>query len=64
MDNLPSVGQMTKLIVVLILALIAISIVLEIVSKLLPIAFILAVGLGIYYLYTKLQEDGKAKRNL
>jgi hypothetical protein len=62
MDNLPSIGNMFKLIVVLILALIAISIILEIVKVLLPIAFIIAVAAGVYYLYQKMQENGKAKR--
>jgi hypothetical protein len=62
MENLPSVGQMFKLIVVLILALIAISIVLEIVKVLLPVAFIIAIVAGAYYLYQKMQENGKAKR--
>ena len=61
MDNLPSVRQMVKLIIVLILALIAISIVLEIVKVMMPILVIVAIGVGAYYLYQKLQEGEKAK---
>lgn len=58
LDNLPSIGQMFKLIVVLILALIAISIVVEIVKTLLPLLFVAAIIAGGYYLYTKMQENG------
>ena len=58
LDNLPSFGQMAKLIFFLILALIVLGLVLAIVKMLMPL-FILAVLIGGgYYLYTKLQANG------
>lgn len=63
MDNLPSIRQMFKLIIVLILALIALSIVLKIVEVLLPVAVLVAIGFGAYYLFQKMQGNGKAKNS-
>lgn len=56
LDNLPSVRNMLKLIVILVLALIAISIVVAIVKALTPLIIIGAIIVGGVYLYRQLQE--------
>jgi len=56
LDNLPSVRNMLKLIVILILALIAISVVVAIVKALTPLIIIGAIIVGGVYLYRQLQE--------
>ena len=60
LDKLPSVRQMFKLIVLLVLALIAISIAVAIVKALMPLLFVAALIVGGWYLYTRTQT--KAKR--
>jgi hypothetical protein len=56
LDNLPSVRSMLKLIVILVLALIAISVVVAIVKALTPLIIIGAIIVGGVYLYHQLQE--------
>jgi len=56
LDNLPSVRNMLKLIVILVLALIAISVVVAIVKALTPLIIIGAIIVGGVYLYRQLQE--------
>ena len=56
LNNLPSVRSMVKLIVVLLLALIAISLVVAIVKALTPLIIIGAIVVGGVYLYRQLQE--------
>jgi hypothetical protein len=56
LDNLPSVRSMLKLIVILVLALIAISVVVAIVKALTPLIIIGAIVVGGVYLYRQLQE--------
>ncbi len=55
LNKLPSVGQMFKLVVVLILAVIALGLVLALVKMLIPLAFLAALVLGGLYLYKRLQ---------
>jgi hypothetical protein len=56
LNNLPSVRNMVKLIVLLLLALIAISLVVAIVKVLTPLIIIGAIVVGGVYLYRQLQE--------
>ena len=58
LDNLPSISQMFKLVIVLILALIAIAIIVKIVELLIPVIIIGALVVGGYYLYQKMQNEG------
>jgi hypothetical protein len=59
MNNMPSVGQMLKLIALLILALIALKIALAIVAALLPLLVIALIIGGGVYLYNNL-NSGKS----
>ena len=61
LDNLPSIGKMFKLIIVLILALIAIGLVLAIVKVMLPLLLLAAIIAGGVYLFNKMQANGSAK---
>jgi hypothetical protein len=56
LNNLPSVRNMLKLIVILLLALIAIGLVVAIVKVLTPLIIIGAIIVGGVYLYRQLQE--------
>mgnify|MGYP007111990564 FL=1 len=60
LKNLPSLGQMLKLIVFLVLALIAIGLVLAIVKALIPLLIVVALVAGGVYLYRQLQAQGSA----
>jgi len=57
-DKLPSVRSMMKLILILLLALVAFSLVVAIVKVLMPLAIIVALVVGGYYLYQRLQANG------
>jgi len=58
LDNLPSVGQMFKLVIVLILAVIALGLVLALVKLIVPLAVLAALVLGGVYLFKRLQAPG------
>ena len=58
LDSLPSVGQMFKLIVFLILALIVLGLVAALVKMLIPILIVAAIVAGGIYLYNKMQHNG------
>ena len=58
LDNLPSVRNMLKLILILILALIVVALVVEIVQALMPLIILGAIVVGGVYLYKKLQANG------
>ncbi len=60
LNNLPSLGQMLKLIVFLILALIVIALLLAIVKALIPLLIVVALVAGGVYLYRQLQAQGSA----
>jgi hypothetical protein len=60
LSNLPSFGQMVKLIFFLILALIVLGLVLAIVKALMPLLVIAALLVGGWYLYNRLQHNGSA----
>lgn len=62
LDNLPSVRQMFKLVLFLLLALIAVSIVVAIVEALLPLLFVAAVIVGGIYLYNRMKENGSLSK--
>ncbi len=57
LNNLPSVGQMFKLVIVLLFAVIAVGLVLAIVKMLLPVAVLAALVVGGYYLIQKMQNN-------
>jgi flagellar biogenesis protein FliO len=57
-EKLPSVRSMMKLILVLLLALVAISIVLAILKALTPLIIVVALIAGGVYAYQKLQASG------
>jgi len=57
LNNLPSVGQMFKLVIVLLFAVIAVGLVLAIVKMLLPVAGLAALDVGGYYLIQKMQNN-------
>jgi len=57
LDTLPSVKQMLKLIVVLLLALIALSLVLEIAKLIMPLLVLGLLIAGGFYLFTRLQKS-------
>ncbi len=56
MENLPSVGQMFKLIVFLILVLIVMSLVAAIVKALMPVIIIGLILVAGYYFFNRWQE--------
>lgn len=58
MNSLPSVGQMFKLIVFLILALIVFGLVIAIVKVLIPLAIVAAIVAGGVYFFKKMQTNG------
>jgi hypothetical protein len=60
LDNLPSIGQMLKLIVLLFLALIVVKIVTAIVALFIPLLIVAALIAGGVYLFNKLQTNGAA----
>ncbi len=60
LNNLPSLGQMFKLIVFLILALIAIGLLTAIVKALVPLLVVIVLVLGGVYLFRRLQASGSA----
>jgi hypothetical protein len=57
-ENLPSISQMFKLVVVLVLAVIAMGLVLAIIKMLIPLAILAAIILGGVYLYKRVQNEG------
>lgn len=59
LDSLPSVGQMFKLMVFLIMALIVLGLVAALVKAMLPILFLAAIVVGGYYLFNKWQENNR-----
>lgn len=59
LNDLPSVGNMFKLIVFLILALIVIGLVAAIVKVLMPLLVVAAILIGGYYLFNQWQEKNK-----
>jgi hypothetical protein len=59
-DNLPSVGQMFKLVVILLLAVIVVGLVVAIIKLLIPLAILAAFVVGGIYLFKKLQANGAA----
>ena len=61
-NNLPSIGNMFKLIVFLILAMIIVGLVTKIIATLLPFAILAALAYGVYYLVVRNSE--KSKRSL
>ncbi|MEB2287102.1 MAG: hypothetical protein OZ934_03220 [Anaerolineae bacterium] len=60
LQNLPSAGQMFKLIFFLILALIVIGLVLAIIKALIPLLIVVALIGGGIYLLRRLQVQGSA----
>lgn len=58
LNNLPSLGQMIKLIVFLILVLIVIGLVTALVKALMPLLIVAAIVLGGIYLFRRLQSPG------
>ena len=60
LKNLPSLGQILKLIVFLIHALIVIALLLAIVKALIPLLIVVALVAGGVYLYRQLQAQGSA----
>jgi hypothetical protein len=58
LDNLPSVRNMLKLILVLILGLIVVSLLVQIVQALMPLIILGVIVAGGVYLYKKLQTNG------
>ncbi len=58
LDSLPSIGNMFKLIVVLILALIVLGLVLALVKMLIPLLILAAFVAGGYWLFKRLQTNG------
>ncbi len=60
LENLPSLGNMVKLIVFLILALIALALVIAIIKALIPVLVLAALVLGGYYLFTRWQDSKQA----
>ncbi len=60
LNNLPSLGQMAKLIVFLILALIVIALLMAIVRALVPLLIVAVLVAGGVYLYRQLQAHGSA----
>jgi hypothetical protein len=60
-NNLPSVGQMFKLIVFLLLALVIFAIVAAIVKMLLPVAIVGAIIYGVYWFLTRDGDKAKVK---
>ena len=61
-NNLPSIGNMFKLIVFLILAMIIVGLVTKILATLLPFVILAALAYGVYYLVMRNSE--KSKRSL
>lgn len=59
LDSLPSVSQMFKLMVFLIMALIVLGLVAALVKAMLPILFLAAIVVGGYYLFNKWQENNR-----
>lgn len=60
LNNLPSLGQMIKLIVFLILALIVIGLLTALVKALVPLLVVIVLVLGGVYLFRRLQAQGSA----
>ena len=58
MDSLPSVRNLLKLILILILALIVIGLVLKIVAMIMPLLILGAIIAGGYWLFKRLQTNG------
>lgn len=58
LDNLPSVSQMFKLVVILLLAVIVVALVMAIIKMLIPLAILTAFIVGGVYLFKKLQTNG------
>ncbi len=58
LNSLPSVGQMFKLIVFLILALIVFGLVIAIVKALIPLLIVAGIAAGGYYFFKKMQTNG------
>jgi hypothetical protein len=58
LDSLPSIGNMFKLIVFLILALIVLGLLIALVKMLVPLLILAALVAGGYWLYKRLQSNG------
>jgi hypothetical protein len=58
LDSLPSIGNMFKLIVFLILALIVLGLLIALVKMLVPLLIMAAFVVGGYLLYKRLQTNG------
>jgi hypothetical protein len=58
LDSLPSIGNMFKLIVFLILALIVLGLLIALVKMLVPLLILAAFVAGGYLLYKRLQTNG------
>lgn len=58
-NSLPSISQMFKLIVFLIMALIVLGLVMALVKVLLPLLILAGIVVGGYYLFTKWQENNR-----
>ena len=58
LDSLPSIGNMFKLIVFLILALIVLGLLIALVKMLVPLLILAAFIGGGYWLYKRLQTNG------
>jgi hypothetical protein len=57
LDNLPSIGQMLKLVALLVLLLVVALIVVAIVKLLIPLLFVAAIIAGGVYLFNKMQTS-------
>ncbi len=57
LNSLPSISQMFKLVIVLLLAVLAFGLVLAIVKMLIPFAILAALVAGGYYLFKKSQTS-------
>ncbi len=64
LNKLPSVKNMIKLIIVLLLGLIALSLVIAIAKLLIPVLIVGLLILGGIYLFRSLSSSEKAKRTL
>lgn len=60
LNNLPSIGQMFKLVVVLLLAVIALMLVIALVKILLPLAILAALVVGGIMLFKRVQKPSAA----
>lgn len=58
LENLPPVGKMFKLVMILLLAVIAVGLVVAIVKMLLPLLFLAAILAGGVWLYNRMKTNG------